>query len=141
MIGLTIQVCTSEDLDVLAGLNKQLIEDEQHDNTMTIEQLKTRMEDFINTDYKAYLFKENGEVKGYALINHRRDPLYLRQFFICRNSRAQGYGKKAFLKLIDLLGTHQLDVEVMYWNEKGYAFWRSLGFKERSVYLRLDTEG
>ena len=31
---LTIQTCSDEDLDLLALLNKQLIEDEQHDNKM-----------------------------------------------------------------------------------------------------------
>jgi GNAT superfamily N-acetyltransferase len=138
MNDLIIQVCSNDDLDLLAVLNKQLIEDEQHDNKMNIEQLKERMEGFINTDYKAYLFKENGEVRGYALVNHRREPLYLRHFFICRNCRRQGYGKLAFEKLIDLLGTNKIDIEVMHWNERGYEFWKSLGFKERSIYMRLE---
>ncbi|GGD82037.1 GNAT family N-acetyltransferase [Paenibacillus nasutitermitis] len=135
---LCIQTCSNEDLDLLAVLNKQLIEDEQYDNQMNMEQLKERMQGFINTDYNAYLFKEKNEIKGYALINHAREPLYLRQFFICRDSRRQGYGKTAFTKLIDLLGTHQIDIEVMSWNERGHQFWKSLGFNERSVYMRLE---
>jgi len=135
---LTIEVCCNEDLDLLAVLNKQLIADENYDNKMTLEQLKVRMAGFINTDYKAYLFNENNELKGYALVNHGREPLYLRQFFICRDSRRKGYGKVAFAKLIDLLGTDQIDIEVMYWNERGYEFWKSVGFKERSVYMRLE---
>jgi GNAT superfamily N-acetyltransferase len=133
-----IQVGAHDDLDLLAVLNKQLIEDERHDNPMNVEQLKHRMEHFINTDYKAYLFKKNGEVIGYALVDHRREPLYLRHFFICRHCRRQGYGKMAFAKLLELLGTNKLDVEVMFWNESGYRFWKSLGFQERSVYLRLE---
>ncbi|GFN33499.1 hypothetical protein [Paenibacillus xylaniclasticus] len=82
---LTIKICTDEDLHFLATLNKQLIEDEQHDNKMDIEQLRERMKAFIHTDYTAYQFIENGQVVGYALINHTKQPLYLRQFFICRN--------------------------------------------------------
>lgn len=139
MNGFTIQACSNEDLDLLAALNKQLIEDERHDNRMTVKQLKERMEGFISTDYKAYLFKENGETKGYALINHAKRPLYVRQFFICRDCRRQGYGKLAFEKLVEVLGTDQIDIEVMFWNERGHAFWKSLGFKERSVYMRLDN--
>lgn len=35
--------CTDDDLDWLARMNKQLIEDEQHDNPMNVDQLKARM--------------------------------------------------------------------------------------------------
>lgn len=137
---ITIQVCSKEDLDLLAQLNKQLIEDENHDNRMTIEQLKARMEEFIGTDYTAYLFKIKEKTIGYALVNRKREPVYLRQFFICRDSRKNGYGRMAFDMLLELLGTDRLDIEVMYWNERGYGFWKSLGFKERSVYMRFEKD-
>jgi hypothetical protein len=39
---------------LLAELSKQLIEDEQHDNAMTVEELKERMHLFLQADYKAY---------------------------------------------------------------------------------------
>ena len=80
MENLIIRVCTDDDLDLLAVLNKQLIEDEQHDNKMNVEQLRERMKGFIHSDYKAYLFEENSKTIGYALVNHTRHPLYLRQF-------------------------------------------------------------
>lgn len=51
---LSIRLCTHEDLDLLAELNKQLIEDEQHDNKMNVEQPKERMTAFLSTDYHAY---------------------------------------------------------------------------------------
>ncbi|MBP3965137.1 hypothetical protein [Paenibacillus lignilyticus] len=38
MSDLSIQRCSTEDLELLAIMNKQLIEDEKHDNTMNIEQ-------------------------------------------------------------------------------------------------------
>ena len=137
MVELTIRLCSDEDLDLLAALNKQLIEDERHDNRMNAEQLKERMRTFIHTDYNAYTFEENGEVVGYALVNHTKKPLYLRQFFICRDSRRKGYGKRAFAKLLDKLGAKNIDIEVMHWNRRGYAFWKSLAFNERSIYMRL----
>ncbi|WP_199621280.1 GNAT family N-acetyltransferase [Paenibacillus alkalitolerans] len=140
MDGLWIEVCTIEDLDLLAQLNKQLIEDEQHDNKMNIEELKLRMEGFLQSDYRAYLFKEHAHVRGYALVNHSRQPLYLRQFFICRDSRRLGYGKTAFKFLVRFLETDVLDIEVMFWNKRGYEFWKSLGFEERSIYMRLEHE-
>ena len=79
MASLTLAPCMDADLDILALLNKQLIEDEKHDNKMDMEQLKERMRLFINTDYKAYLFKNNEAVIGYALANTAKEPLYLRQ--------------------------------------------------------------
>lgn len=69
-------------------------------------------------------------------MDHSRDPLYLRHFFICRDSRRQGLGTAAFHLLLQELKTESIDVEVMWWNERGHKFWQSLGFKERSIYLR-----
>ncbi|BCG59097.1 GNAT family N-acetyltransferase [Paenibacillus sp. URB8-2] len=138
MNNLTINTCSEADLDLLAELNRQLIEDEKHDNTMNTGQLKERMRSFLEGDYNAYLFSETGEVKGYALVRHGSSPLYLRQFFVCRHCRRQGYGQAAFKKLSEFLETDRLDIEVMYWNERAYSFWKSLGFRERSVYMRLE---
>ncbi|AKG34616.1 GNAT family N-acetyltransferase [Paenibacillus durus] len=138
MNNLVIKTCGETDLELLVELNRQLIEDEQHDNTMDTEQLKERMKNFLGGEYRAYLFSAAGEVKGYALVDHGRSPLYVRHFFICRNSRRQGYGLVAFRKLRECLETDKLDIEVMFWNERAYAFWKSLGFRERSVYMRLE---
>ncbi|MFD1775034.1 GNAT family N-acetyltransferase [Paenibacillus rhizophilus] len=138
MINLTVAAASGADLDQLAELNRQLIEDEKHDNTMNKEQLKERMKRFLEGEYRAYLFTEDGEVKGYALVDHSRNPLYLRQFFICRHCRRNGYGRAAFTTLAWYLGTDRLDIEVMHWNERAYSFWKSLGFRERSIYMRLE---
>lgn len=137
-----IRICSTavNDLELLAVMNKQLIEDEQHDNQMNVEQLKERMKSFLTSDYSAYFFMEKSTVIGYALVNHTRSPLYLRQFFICREQRQKGKGKRAFTQLMETLNTREIDLEVMYWNEKGYAFWKSIGFKERSIYMRLSDD-
>jgi len=138
MKDITIRLSSEEDLDLLSQLNRQLIEDEMHDNNMTMDQLKERMSGFLSLNYKAYLFMECDDLKGYALINHDRQPLYLRQFYICRDSRRRGYGKAAFFKLLDYIGTRIIDIEVLYWNETGKKFWNSIGFKERSIYMRFE---
>ncbi|MFF2481471.1 GNAT family N-acetyltransferase [Paenibacillus sp. NPDC058071] len=136
---LSIRICSDEDLYLLAGLNEQLIEDEQHDNQMNVEQLKARMHHFLHTEYKAYLFENGDQVIGYALVKHTDRPLYLRHFFIGRESRRKGFGKSAFRKLLQALDTDQIDIEVLYWNKAAYSFWSSLGFKERSVAMRLEN--
>lgn len=135
---LTIRIGSAEDLDLLANLNRQLIEDEKHDNQMSVGQLKERMRAFLSTDYKAYIFEDMDDIIGYALVNHFRQPLYLRHFFICRNHRRKGYGKLSFETLLEALQTKQIDIEVMSWNNAGHAFWKSLGFAERSIYMRFE---
>lgn len=52
-------------------MNKQLIEDEKHDNKMNIEELRERMASFIHSEYNGYLFEKDGEAIGYALIQDR----------------------------------------------------------------------
>jgi hypothetical protein len=61
---LYIKECTVEDIELLATLNKQLIEDERHDNKMSIEQLKDRMTDFLKTEYRAYFFASKKRLRG-----------------------------------------------------------------------------
>ncbi|HOQ76483.1 MAG TPA: GNAT family N-acetyltransferase [Thermoclostridium sp.] len=140
MEDLKIRVCTDDDLDMLAVLNKQLIEDEMHDNKMNVEQLRERMKGFIHTDYKAYIFEDGSRTIGYALIDHSRKPLYLRQFFICRDVRRKGYGRVALNKLLDFINADVIDLEVLSWNTGGIGFWRAMGFKDRSIYMRLENK-
>ena len=107
---------------------------------MNVEQLRERMQGFILSDYRAFLFENGSETIGYALVDHTRKPLYLRQFFICWNVRRKGYGKTAFKKLLNLLETEIIDIEVMSWNARGIGFWRAMGFKDRSIYMRFNEK-
>ena len=131
--------CTASDAGQLAVLNRQLIEDEGSDNPMTIEELETRMKGFLETGYDAYFFTLQGEVIGYALVSTKAAPLYLRQFFIGRDHRREHRGTEAFRLLMGELETDSVDVEVLSWNEPGARFWESLGFVERSRYLRFSS--
>ncbi len=133
---LLIRLCTDSDLELLSIMNKQLIEDEKHDNPMNLCQLNERMYEFIHSDYNAYIFQLENKVIGYALVNYLKSPFYLRQFFIVRDERRKGYGKRMFELLLVELNVKTIDIEVMVWNEQGKAFWESVGFKERSIYMR-----
>ncbi len=65
-----------------------------------------------------------------------RTPLYLRHFYICRDQRRKGYGTAAFHALLRTLGTNTVDLDVYVWNERGKAFWTSLGFAPRALMMR-----
>lgn len=133
-----IRKCTLSDTKLLAVLNKQLIDDEKSDNQMNIVQLENRMREFLQTDYTAYLFVQDGDIAGYALVKHTVQPYYLRQFLIERAFRRQHLGLQAFKMLLSELKTNSLDLEVLSDNEAGGRFWEKCGFKERSKYLRLE---
>ena len=132
-----IEKCFFGDAGRLAELNKQLIEDEKSDNHMDMEELKSRMETFLRTDYNAYFFLEENEVVGYALVNVHTRPVYLRQFLIERKYRRNHLGSEAVKLLLKKLDVSEMDTEVLSWNETGLKFWESCGFVERSRYMRL----
>ena len=133
---MNLKKCSPEDAEKLAELNKHLIKDEKSDNKMSLCELQDRMKSFLETDYTAYLFMEDNRIIGYALVNTRAEPLYLRQFFIARNFRRNHKGRRAFELLLDELKTDKIDLEVLSWNEAGLKFWQSCGFAERSRYMR-----
>lgn len=132
---------SDDDLDALAVMNRQLIEDEGHENDMSLEQLRARMRGFVRSDYEAYVFEEDEAVVGYALVNRAEEPLYLRQFFIRREERRRGLGTLAFSSLLAELKADTIDVDVLVWNRQGIEFWRSLGFEERSIRMRFREKG
>lgn len=133
---MSIYKCTLADSRQLAIFNKQLIEDEKHDNTMTIDELEKRMIEFISGDYNAYFYRDHGAMVGYALVKASSNPKYLRQFFIYREYRRKGYGKTFFTELLKELGERTIDIEVLSWNKTGIRFWENLGFLPRSIYMR-----
>ena len=53
---ITIRKCNLNDIPKLALMNKQLINDEKSNNTMTINELEERMLGFLNSEYDAYFF-------------------------------------------------------------------------------------
>jgi ribosomal protein S18 acetylase RimI-like enzyme len=131
-----ITKCTFDDLSVLAKLNKELYEDENNDNIPTVDVLEERLKLSLEKGAKAYLFKDDEEVSGYALVRTETSPYYLSHFFICRHMRRKGVGTIAFNKLMDELDTDSIDLDVFCWNKRGQGFWKSLGFEERCIIMR-----
>ena len=131
-----IKDCSTADVPVLAKMNQWLIEDEKAETNLNLAQLEERMKGFISSEYRAFLFYDDQCVIGYALCNMSKVPVYLRQFFICRDERRKGYGKKAFQALLVQLNIQEIDVDVYSWNKVGIAFWESLGFEKRCYNMR-----
>lgn len=134
-----LKKCTPSDSVLLAKLNKQLIEDEGSDNPMSVPELERRMNGFFDEGYCAYLFFEENRAVGYALVDPTRTPCYLRQFFIAREERGKRLGTTAFTLLLQELNRDTIDIDVLTENERGLAFWDSLGFRETWRHMRLNN--
>ena len=72
--GLTFRVAAAADLRQLALWNQQLIEDEGHDNRMSLEQLVARMRDWLVTEYQALIFDEPATSADPALLKSQWIP-------------------------------------------------------------------
>ena len=142
---ITLKRAKAEEVSLLAQMNRELIEDEKHENPMTLSELSSRMREFLEGAYVAALILRGQEVIGYLLYRDQprvfrpgaRD-LYLRQFFIKRELRGQGYGRKAFeIVRRDWFPPNSvISVEVLSKNPGALAFWRKLGFEDYCLSLR-----
>lgn len=132
-----IILCSACDVPKLAEMNKYLIEDEKSDNHMHLVELEHRMSEFLDKEYNAYLFIEEDKVVGYALVKYLPDGYYLRQFFINRDFRRRHLGTAAFNELLKELNAESIIIDCLPWNEAGLSFWKSLGFKEAAITMKL----
>ena len=136
---MTFWFATADDCPLLAELNRQLIQDEGHRSRVRVAELERRMRDWLAGDYRAVLFEERSEVVAYALFRELPDEVYLRQLFVVRHRRREGIGRRA----VDTLRTEvwpkdkRLTVEVLVANERGVAFWRSVGYADYALTLEI----
>lgn len=127
------------DVPLLAEWNHQLIRDENHRNTMTVDQLAGRLQGWLHTgEYQAVLFSTH-EPLAYALFKREDASIYLRQFFVRRDRRRQGHGRTAFSILQKEIwpANVRLTVEVLCENHGSIAFWRGVGYRDYSMMLEI----
>lgn len=136
---MTFRFATADDCPQLAVMNHQLIRDEGHRNPMTAPELEHRMRKWLAGEYRAVLFEEGGEVVAYALFRDQPEEIYLRQFFVVRDRRHQGMGRRAFEILRSSIwpASRRLTVEVLAANERAVRFWRSVGYVDYSIALEI----
>lgn len=127
------------DIALLGELNHQLIRDEGHRNPMTVAQLQERMRGWLVKDYTAILFENGGRVVAYALYREEPESIYLRQLFVQRDCRRQGYGKQALHILRTEIWPAQkrITLDVLTANSAAIAFYRSLGFSDYCLTLEI----
>ena len=124
----------------LAEMNRQLIVDEGHRNSMTVHELEERMKDWLQNDYEAYLFTSGEDMVGYALYRREPDWVYLRQFYIDASRRRQGSGRDALEYLMDSVWNDagRIRLDVLSTNSRGIDFWKATGFREYCVTMERE---
>lgn len=129
------------DSPLLAAMNQQLIQDENHRNPMNLAELEQRMAEWLAGSYQAVVLEDESHVYGYALCREEPEYLYLRHFYVKKEHRRKGIGRAAIEWLCRHAGHEgrRVRVEVLAGNAAGIAFWKSLGFGEYSV--TLEKEG
>jgi GNAT superfamily N-acetyltransferase len=135
---LTMQFAERADVGLLAEWNHQLIEDEGHSNPMSLAELAQRMRVWLQTDYRGVIFWE-GEPVAYALYRKTDGQVHLRQFFVRRDRRRQGIGRRAIALLRHDVWPKdvRLTVDVLCSNLPAVAFWRSVGYRDYSLTLDM----
>ncbi len=130
-----------QDSAKLAQMNYWLIRDEGHRNPMNQAQLNRRMRNWLKSDYHACLFKEQSKIIGYCLYRKEEGATYIRQFYIDRVFRRQGWGRMAFDLLLQGVWkkTFRLRLDVLTGNKNGIGFWRNAGFKDYCLTMERKT--
>ena len=118
------------DADILAELNKDLIEDEQHPNPMSISQLTERMREWLTTDYICYMAKEKGSIVAYCLYRNDGVHYYMRQLYVDRVHRRKGIATQLLDWLSENVWTDKkVRLDVLAHNEAAVAFYKRYGFR------------
>jgi ribosomal protein S18 acetylase RimI-like enzyme len=127
---------TVADCQALAEMNKRLIIDEGHPNPMNIQELRERMIEFIENEYKCYLIMPEQTVAGYCLYRDDVDYIYIRQLYVKDEYRRQGYGRRCLEELRESeWKNRKLRIEVMSNNANGINFWKKVGFKDYCIVM------
>lgn len=133
---LTLRSATMDDLPVLTVLNLQLIEDQRHDNPAGPDDVEQRMRRWLNGSYQVRLIEFADTVVAYAVWRADADGVYLRQFFVARDKRRSGVGRRAFALLGVEWKDQEVRLDVLLHNEPALAFYRAIGFQDHTLGLR-----
>ncbi|MFN2151896.1 MAG: GNAT family N-acetyltransferase [Anaerolineales bacterium] len=136
MVEISITQATLTEIDRLAVLNKYLIEDEGHPNTMNVPQLAERMTGWLQGEYSGYLARRDDRIAAYCLFRDDGDYYYLRQLYVDRDFRRQGIATQLLDWMYANVWTEKkVRLDVLAHNEGAIAFYRHYGFKTQVLRL------
>jgi GNAT superfamily N-acetyltransferase len=134
------------DVQLLAEMNKQLIEDECSETPLGLQGLQDRIISWLEAEWQIDLMYFDSTVIGYALYQYRhnlydenRKEVYIRQYFIRREHRNQGLGRVGIKMLREerFKEIETINIDVLESNPKGLNFWKTVGFQPYYTNMRL----
>ena len=118
------------DANILAKLNKLLIEDERHPSSMTIDQLTQRMKEWLENGYIGYLVKQHGCIVAYCLYRDEGNHYYMRQLYVKNEHRRRGFATRLLNWLYENAWTDKkVRLDVLAHNEEAVSFYKRYGFR------------
>jgi hypothetical protein len=133
---LNIALCNESDLATLVELNRLKILEERGGVSSSDPEIREGLLNQIREGTSAYFLKWDTKIVGFAMVGTSQKPYTLKSFYASRNFRRSGMKALNFRKLVDMLETDVLEVEVYAGNTSSRLFWETFGFKERTVCLR-----
>lgn len=144
---LRLRPAREDDIETLATLNVQLLDDEGHPATVTLGELMVRHREWlISGEWSQDILDIDGHVVGYIVHAPNPHPLdpsiperFIRQFCIDRRFRRNGLGRDGF----ELFMEHRAEpggrvtLDVLESNPTGRAFWESVGC--RPFFSRMEV--
>ncbi len=136
-----------KDISRVARWNIELHEDEGS-TPMSISEATERLGSWLASGrFRGMVFMLDNVDVGYVLyelqaanadIRGSVDSIYVRQFYITRESRRSGLGTEAFRNFLREMGDKRVTLEVKATNPNGQRFWESLGFTPQEIAYQLN---
>ena len=118
-----------QDIDLLAGMNKRLIEDERHPNPMTVSELADRMRGWLESGYRCIIAWNSTIALGYCLHREEDRYYYMRQLYTERDYRHRGVATALLNWMFQHHWTDKpVRLDVFAHNEAALALYKSYGF-------------
>ncbi len=135
-----VRAADREELELLARLNRELVEAEGARNELDLSGLRTRMRQFLDAGMRALIIELGSEPVGYLLFRYEADAVFVRHLLVREQYRGRGIGSRVFRDLLNgsWSGAPFVRLDVLADNATAVEFWRSQGFRPYSLRMELD---
>ena len=114
----------------LAVLNRLLIVDEGHSNSMSEGELEKRMGQWLGSEYESYGIEQEGKIICYSLWRDDGEFHYMRQLYTVPAFRRRGIAKSLVLNLVENRYSNKpVRLDVLAGNSDARIFYEKIGFQ------------
>lgn len=130
---MNIRSALLNDIELLAVFNQGMLLEKHSAELPSLQELKVSIQQAIDRNHKAFLFEVQESIVGYALVDFSPALPTIRHFHISRQHQRKGYGRRAFVALLNAARIFSAEIEICEENPGIVSFWKSLGYTPRIV--------